>query len=162
MTFLNQLMLYFCTAVCVMYLLSGGYRAVRDFWRRQIVKGPLRESAPVSQPEATRRSAHSVVTFLTTPFNEKIPMSEITSLVTAEAVKEVLRSEEVLSALKQKLRQNLEARLDAEVDAILDELLGVPAVPEPEGIADDSTVSDGVGSQPDGSEEPQPDGEMMM
>ncbi|EEY8020622.1 DUF826 domain-containing protein, partial [Escherichia coli] len=46
-------------------------------------------------------------------------MSEITSLVTAEAVKEVLRSEEVLSALKQKLRHNLEARLDAEVDAIL-------------------------------------------
>ena len=89
-------------------------------------------------------------------------MSEITSLVTAEAVKEVLRSEEVRSALKQKLRQNLEARLDAEVDAILDELLGVPAVPEPEGIADGSTVSDGVGSQPDGSEEPQPDGEMMM
>ncbi|EIC1597715.1 DUF1378 family protein, partial [Escherichia coli] len=27
MTFLNQLMLYFCTAVCVLYLLSGGYRA---------------------------------------------------------------------------------------------------------------------------------------
>ncbi|HFO9410016.1 TPA: DUF1378 family protein, partial [Escherichia coli] len=26
MTFLNQLMLYFCTAVCVLYLLSGGYR----------------------------------------------------------------------------------------------------------------------------------------
>ncbi len=44
-------------------------------------------------------------------------MSEITSLVTAEAVKEVLRSEEVRSALKQKLRHNLEARLDAEVDA---------------------------------------------
>ncbi|HFZ2857651.1 TPA: DUF1378 family protein [Escherichia coli] len=32
------MMLYFCTAVCVMYLLSGGYRAVRDFWRRQIDK----------------------------------------------------------------------------------------------------------------------------
>ncbi len=62
-------------------------------------------------------------------------MSEITSLVTAEAVKEVLRSEEVRSALKQKLRHNLEARLDAEVDAILDELLGAPAAPEPEGIA---------------------------
>ncbi|EIF3170142.1 DUF826 domain-containing protein, partial [Escherichia coli] len=44
--------------------------------------------------------------------------------VTAEAVKDVLRSEEVRSALKQQLRQNLEARLDAEVDAILDELLG--------------------------------------
>ncbi|EOT0774892.1 DUF1378 family protein, partial [Escherichia coli] len=29
MTFVHQVMLYFCTAVCVMYLLSGGYRAVR-------------------------------------------------------------------------------------------------------------------------------------
>ncbi|HAN1595442.1 TPA: DUF1378 family protein [Escherichia coli] len=38
MTFLNQLMLYFCTVVCVRYLLSGGYRAMRDFWRRQIDK----------------------------------------------------------------------------------------------------------------------------
>ncbi|MEJ2910925.1 DUF1378 family protein, partial [Escherichia coli] len=27
MTFINQLMLYFCTVVCVLYLLSGGYRA---------------------------------------------------------------------------------------------------------------------------------------
>ncbi|EOO5293809.1 DUF1378 family protein, partial [Escherichia coli] len=26
MTFVHQVMLYFCTAVCVMYLLSGGYR----------------------------------------------------------------------------------------------------------------------------------------
>ncbi|EPE0841071.1 DUF826 domain-containing protein, partial [Escherichia coli] len=59
-------------------------------------------------------------------------MSEITSLVTAEAVKDVLRSEEVLSALKQKLRHKLEARLDAEVDAILDELLGVQAEPATE------------------------------
>ncbi|MCB8639928.1 DUF1378 family protein, partial [Escherichia coli] len=25
MTFIHQVMLYFCTAVCVMYLLSGGY-----------------------------------------------------------------------------------------------------------------------------------------
>ncbi|EOL5173882.1 DUF1378 family protein, partial [Salmonella enterica] len=27
MTFVHQVMLYFCTAVCVLYLLSGGYRA---------------------------------------------------------------------------------------------------------------------------------------
>ncbi|OVC66423.1 DUF1378 family protein [Escherichia coli] len=27
-----------CTVVCVLYLLSGGYRAMRDFWRRQIDK----------------------------------------------------------------------------------------------------------------------------
>ncbi|WP_044711850.1 DUF1378 family protein [Escherichia coli] len=38
MTFLNQLMLYFCTVVCVLYLLSGGYWALRDFWRSQIDK----------------------------------------------------------------------------------------------------------------------------
>ncbi|EFG1975316.1 DUF1378 family protein, partial [Escherichia coli] len=36
--FVHQLMLYFCTVVCVLYLLSGGYRVVRDFWRRQIDK----------------------------------------------------------------------------------------------------------------------------
>ncbi|WP_032297988.1 DUF1378 family protein, partial [Escherichia coli] len=26
MTFVHQVMLYFCTVVCVLYLLSGGYR----------------------------------------------------------------------------------------------------------------------------------------
>ncbi|ELP7913249.1 DUF1378 family protein, partial [Escherichia coli] len=34
MTFIQLIMLYFSTAVCVLYLLSGGYRVVRDFWRR--------------------------------------------------------------------------------------------------------------------------------
>ncbi|EPT7279584.1 DUF1378 family protein [Escherichia coli] len=38
MTFIQLILLYFCTAVCVLYLLSGGYRVVRDFWRRQIDK----------------------------------------------------------------------------------------------------------------------------
>ena len=76
-------------------------------------------------------------------------MSEIKSLVTAEAVKEVLRSEEVRSALKQQLRQNLEARLDAEVDAILDELLGAQPEPSPELLpepqAEDVTTENGDG-----------------
>ncbi|EFZ1785043.1 DUF826 domain-containing protein [Shigella sonnei] len=115
-----------------------------------MIKGPLRKSAPVSQPEANPKNP----LLLNNPFQRENPMSEITSLVTAEAVKEVLRSEEVRSALKQKLRQNLESRLDAEVDAILDELLGVPAVPEPEGIAGDGSASDGG--------EPTPDSDMMM
>ncbi|EOV9922909.1 DUF826 domain-containing protein [Escherichia coli] len=90
-------------------------------------------------------------------------MSEITSLVTAEAVKEVLRSEEVRSALKQKLRQNLEARLDAEVDAILDELLGVQAEPPTE--AGDITAESGE-VQPESpvadATEPQPESVMML
>ncbi|EER9149082.1 DUF1378 family protein [Escherichia coli] len=38
MTLVHQFMLYFCTVVSVLYLLSGGYRVVRDFWRRQIDK----------------------------------------------------------------------------------------------------------------------------
>ncbi|WP_241548081.1 DUF826 domain-containing protein [Shigella boydii] len=108
------------------------------------MKGPLRKSAPVSQPEANPKNP----LLLNNPFQRENPMSEITSLVTAEAVKEVR------SALKQKLRQNLESRLDAEVDAILDELLGVAAVPEPEGIAGDGSASDGG--------EPTPDSDMMM
>lgn len=79
-------------------------------------------------------------------------MTEMKSLVTAEAVKEVIRSEEVRSALKQKLRQNLEARLDAEVDAILNELLGAPSEPEPE-----SPAQPEAGDATTGSTEPQPD-----
>ncbi|EOO0373799.1 DUF826 domain-containing protein, partial [Escherichia coli] len=83
--------------------------------------------------------------FLNNPFQRENPMSEITSLVTAEAVKEVLRSEEVLSALKQKLRQNLESRLDAEVDAILDTILGEQPgeQPEPEPQPEDITSENG-------------------
>uniref|UniRef100_UPI0003EF74D5 DUF826 domain-containing protein n=1 Tax=Escherichia coli TaxID=562 RepID=UPI0003EF74D5 len=72
------------------------------------------------------------------------------------------RSNFLNNTFQRENRQNLEARLDAEVDAILDELLGGPAAPEPEDGAGDSAVSDGVVSQPDGSSEPQPDGEMMM
>ncbi len=103
---------------------------MRDVWRRQIDKRAAEKiSASQSAGSKTRRAAHLAATFLITSFDEKIPCQKITSLVTAEAVKEVLRSEEVRSALKQKLRHNLEARLDAEVDAILDELLGVQAEP---------------------------------
>ncbi|OVC18435.1 hypothetical protein UP87_25790, partial [Escherichia coli] len=50
-------------------------------------------------------------------------MSEITSLVTAEAVKDVLRSEEVRSALKQKLPHNLEAGLGVQVDTMADSVI---------------------------------------
>ena len=53
MTFVHQVMLYFCTAVCVLYLLSGGYRAVRDFWRRQIDKRAA-EKISASQSAGTK------------------------------------------------------------------------------------------------------------
>ncbi|MCF4049737.1 DUF1378 family protein [Escherichia coli] len=45
--------LYFCTAVCVLYLLSGGYRVVRDFWRRQIDKRAA-EKISASQSAGTK------------------------------------------------------------------------------------------------------------
>ncbi|HIB5071613.1 TPA: DUF1378 family protein [Escherichia coli] len=53
MTFIHQVMLYFCTAVCVLYLLSGGYRAVRDCWRRQIDKRAA-EKISASQSAGTK------------------------------------------------------------------------------------------------------------
>ncbi|EPA8581663.1 DUF826 domain-containing protein, partial [Escherichia coli] len=56
-------------------------------------------------------------------------MSDINKLVTAEAVKDALRSEEVSSVLKQKIRATFEAQIDAEVDAILAELTGAPVGP---------------------------------
>ena len=62
----------------------------------RLIKGPLRESAPVSQPEANPKIRSFRSHFLDNTFQRENPMSEITSLVTAEAVKEVLRSEEVL------------------------------------------------------------------
>ncbi|EFA5985781.1 DUF1378 family protein [Escherichia coli] len=38
MTFIQQFLLYFCTVLCVLVLLSGGFKAVRNFWRSQIDK----------------------------------------------------------------------------------------------------------------------------
>ncbi|EFL9213094.1 DUF826 domain-containing protein [Escherichia coli] len=121
-------------------------------------KAPLRKSAPVSQPEPELKPRAFRNNHLNNPFQRENPMSEIKTLVTAEAVKDVIRSEEVRSVLKQKLRQNLEERLDAEVDAILDELLGAPAEPQPapEGntaengdIQPESPVVDATEAQPE-------------
>ncbi|CAM6751641.1 DUF1378 family protein [Escherichia coli] len=53
MTFIQLIMLYFSTAVCVLYLLSGGYRVVRDFWRRQIDKRAA-EKISASQSAGTK------------------------------------------------------------------------------------------------------------
>ncbi|HCO7723794.1 TPA: DUF1378 family protein [Escherichia coli] len=53
MTFIQLILLYFGTAVCVLYLLSGGYRVVRDFWRRQIDKRAA-EKISASQSAGTK------------------------------------------------------------------------------------------------------------
>ncbi|EEQ3361793.1 DUF1378 family protein [Escherichia coli] len=36
MTFIQLVLLYFCTVVCVLYLVSGGYKAIRNYIRRKI------------------------------------------------------------------------------------------------------------------------------
>ncbi|WP_412531272.1 DUF826 domain-containing protein [Escherichia coli] len=112
-----------------------------------MTKGPLRKSAPLSQPEQKQKPHSFRNNLLNNPFQRENLMTDIKQLVTAEAVKEVIRSEEVRSALKQQLRQNLEARLDAEVDSILDELLGAQPEPSPELLpepqAEDVTTENG-------------------
>ncbi|EEQ4721336.1 DUF1378 family protein [Escherichia coli] len=36
MTFLQLILLYFCTTVCVLYLVSGGYKIIRNYIRKKI------------------------------------------------------------------------------------------------------------------------------
>ncbi|WP_077759084.1 DUF1378 family protein [Escherichia coli] len=33
---MQLILLYFCTVVCVLYLVSGGYKAIRNYIRRKI------------------------------------------------------------------------------------------------------------------------------
>ncbi|HHL3124064.1 TPA: DUF1378 family protein, partial [Citrobacter freundii] len=35
MTFLHLIMLYFTTAVCTLYLVSGGYKVIRNYVRKK-------------------------------------------------------------------------------------------------------------------------------
>ncbi|HFO6403252.1 TPA: DUF826 domain-containing protein [Escherichia coli] len=119
-----------------------------------MIKGLLRKSAPVSQPELNPKSR----SFLNNPFQRENPMSEVKPLVTADAVKDALRSEDVRGALKQKVRQTFEAQIEADVDAILDTILGEQPEPEPQpeditsengDIQPESPVVDATEAQPE-------------
>ncbi|HFG2842439.1 TPA: DUF826 domain-containing protein [Escherichia coli] len=82
-------------------------------------------------------------------------MSDMNKLVTADAVKAVLRTEEVRANLKESVRKTFEAQLDADVEAILDELIG------PAEVASAPQAGDGEQSAENSSEQPeaQPGGE---
>ncbi|MBS9334379.1 DUF826 domain-containing protein [Escherichia coli] len=88
------------------------------------------------------------------------PMTELNKLVTADAVKAALRSEEVRGKLKETIRKTFEAQIDADVEAILDELIG-PAEVQPgaptgeDAQADDPSAENGA-AQPEGTPEPEP------
>ncbi|HFO8284993.1 TPA: DUF826 domain-containing protein [Escherichia coli] len=117
-----------------------------------------KKSAPVSQPEPDPKSRSFSCNLLYNTFQRENSMSEINPLVTAEAVKDALRSEDVRGALKQKVRQTFEAQMEAEVDAILDTLLGEQPEPEPQpeditsengDIQPESPVVDATEAQPE-------------
>ncbi|HEG2060124.1 TPA: DUF1378 family protein [Escherichia coli] len=36
MSFIQQIQLYVCTAVCALYLVSGGYKIIRNYIRKKI------------------------------------------------------------------------------------------------------------------------------
>ncbi|HBA8710468.1 TPA: DUF1378 family protein, partial [Escherichia coli] len=36
MTFIQLILLYFCTVVCALYLVSGGYKIIRNYIRKKI------------------------------------------------------------------------------------------------------------------------------
>ncbi|EFO4711316.1 DUF1378 family protein [Escherichia coli] len=49
MTFMQLILLYFCTAVCVLYLVSGGYKIIRHYIRKKI-DAMAAEKISASQP----------------------------------------------------------------------------------------------------------------
>ncbi|HAZ3906407.1 TPA: DUF1378 family protein [Escherichia coli] len=54
MTFFQLMMLYFSTAVCVLYLVSGGYKVIRNYIRKKI------DDAAVEKLSKTTQAASSL------------------------------------------------------------------------------------------------------
>ncbi|ATF92846.1 Protein of uncharacterised function (DUF1378) [Cedecea neteri] len=52
MSFIQSSLLYFCTGVCVLYLLSGGYKVIRNYIRKKIDDAAATKAA-ASQPGST-------------------------------------------------------------------------------------------------------------
>ncbi|EEX1986375.1 DUF1378 family protein [Escherichia coli] len=53
MSFVHQIMLYFCSAVCTLYLLSGGYSVIRNYFQRKIDE---RAAEKISQKSAQQNN----------------------------------------------------------------------------------------------------------
>ncbi|EEY7534965.1 DUF826 domain-containing protein [Escherichia coli] len=81
-------------------------------------------------------------------------MTELNKLVTADAVKAALRSEEVRGKLKETIRKTFEAQIDADVEAILDELIGPAEVQPGEPTGEDAQADDS--SAENGAAQPEP------
>ncbi|EGB7356642.1 DUF1378 family protein [Escherichia coli] len=56
MTFLQLILLYFCTVVCALYLLSGGYKVIRNYVQSKIdaaAAEKVKASAAATAPTAS-------------------------------------------------------------------------------------------------------------
>ncbi|EOQ2524376.1 DUF1378 family protein, partial [Escherichia coli] len=54
MPILHTFMLYFCTCVCLLYLLSGGYKIIRNYFRNKIdaaAEEKIKSGAVMPQPK---------------------------------------------------------------------------------------------------------------
>ncbi|EHL4622480.1 DUF826 domain-containing protein [Escherichia coli] len=129
-----------------------------------------KKSVPVRLAEQSRKGRSFRNRLLYNTSQRENPMTELNKLVTADAVKAALRSEEVRGKLKETIRKTFEAQIDADVEAILDELIG-PAEVQPgaptgeDAQADDPSAENGAAqpetasggeAQPEGTPEPEP------
>ncbi|EPS4991779.1 DUF1378 family protein [Escherichia coli] len=54
MTYINVCLLYFCTVVCCLLLVSGGYKIIRNYFRNKIdaaAKEKIKSGAVMPQPK---------------------------------------------------------------------------------------------------------------
>ncbi len=111
--------------------MSGGYKIIRNYIRKKIDAAAAEKIGSTGQAGGTKPEGppHFVSLLYNTSQREN-PMTELNKLVTADAVKAALRSEEVRGKLKETIRKTFEAQIDADVEAILDELIG-PAEVQP-------------------------------
>ncbi|EET0018816.1 DUF826 domain-containing protein [Escherichia coli] len=129
-----------------------------------------KKSVPVRLAEQSLKIRSFRNSLLYNTSQRENPMTELNKLVTADAVKAALRSEEVRGKLKETIRKTFEAQIDADVEAILDELIGpaevLPGAPTGEDAqADDPSAENGAAqpettsggeAQPEGTPEPEP------
>ncbi|WP_253030750.1 DUF1378 family protein [Escherichia coli] len=52
MTYIHQIMLYFTTAVCALYLVKGGYKVIRNYARKKIDEATQEKLNNKVQPAA--------------------------------------------------------------------------------------------------------------
>lgn len=66
MTFLQLILLYFCTVVCALYLVSGGYKVIRNYVQSKI---------DAAAAEKVKASSASAATTSTTTSSQSIDTS---------------------------------------------------------------------------------------